>query len=168
MRSIRKARVVGDVAYVPLTKGYEAVIDVADLHIVSGYNWTALVAPHAVYAYRAENSDEKRRNVYMHRAIMGEPDGMEVDHIDCIGLNNRRANLRLATRSENGRNRRRQKNSASGLKGVSWNAKDRVWVAFISADRKQRYLGQFSTQEEAHSAYVAASNIIHGPFGRPN
>lgn len=168
MIKVRPIRVDGDVAYVTLTKGYEAVIDVDDIHLVAGYNWTALVVPHTVYAYRAGKINGKRKTVYMHRTIMGEPDVMEVDHIDCIGLNNRRSNLRLATHSENCFNRRVQKNNAAGLKGVSWNESGGVWMAFIASNYNQRYLGSFDNPEDAHSAYVAASNVLHGEFGRTN
>jgi hypothetical protein len=104
----------------------------------------------------------------MHRVIMGEPEGMEVDHADCTGTNNRRSNLRVATRSENCNNRRKQNNNASGLKGVSWSAKGGGWMAFIALNRKQHYLGTFDNPEDAHSAYVAASNKLHGEFGRTN
>ena len=170
MKKVRPIRIDGDVAYLTLTKGYEATIDACDIHLVSGYNWTALVVPHTVYAYRAEKScdDKKRRTVYMHRVIMGAAEGTEVDHADCKGTNNRRSNLRIATRLENCYNRRAQKNNASGFKGVSWSESGGVWMAFISANLKQLYLGSFDTPESAHAAYVEASNMLHGNFGRAN
>ena len=39
----RPIRIEGDVAYVPLTKGYEAIIDVEDVPLVEGRNWHAHV-----------------------------------------------------------------------------------------------------------------------------
>ena len=102
----------------------------------------------------------------MHRAIMGEPKELDVDHRDGDGLNNRRANLRVATVLENQFNARRRKDNASGFKGVSWHRAAGKWYAHISLNRKRFHLGTFDTPEAAHAAYAAASAAFHGEFGR--
>jgi hypothetical protein len=50
--NIRTIRIQGNVAYVPLTRGYEAIIDAGDVPLVLERNWTALLAPRTVYAVR--------------------------------------------------------------------------------------------------------------------
>jgi hypothetical protein len=163
---IRPIRICGDVAYVPLTQGYTAIIDAADVPLIDGRNWCVAVAPHTVYAFRSDYSGGKKLNVCMHRVIMREPDGFEVDHEDGDGLNNRQYNLRVATHAQNMCNRRVNINNKSGLKGVSWRKESGKWVASISLNSKDKYLGLFDSPEEAHAAYCRASDKYHGEFGR--
>ncbi|MBU2859359.1 hypothetical protein HF290_02705 [Acidithiobacillus ferrooxidans] len=113
---------------------------------------------------RRENG--KRTTLYMHRLIFNAPAGLQVDHRDGNGLNNIRSNLRLATRLENGKNRRMQSNNACGLKGVCQRKDNDKWVATIRVEGRNLHLGTFSTADEAHAAYCAASASYHGEFGR--
>lgn len=89
-----------------------------------------------------------------------------IDHIDMDRANNRLSNLRLATPSQNGANRGRQKNNSSGLKGVAWNKGAKRWRAQIKANGKRRHLGYFDTAEEAHAAYQEAAASLFGDFAR--
>ena len=166
MRIRRPIRVVGDIAIVPLTRGYEAVISLADLPIVERFNWCVIVAPTKVYATRTECGNGEKRYIYMHRAILNAPPGVLVDHRDGDGLNNQRSNLRFATFGENARNQRISKQNASGFKGVSWHTKGKRWVAQIKHEGEVIYLGGFTDPAEAHAAYCKASAIYHGEFGR--
>ncbi len=87
---VRPIRIEGDLAYVPLTKGYEAVIDAADVCLVENFNWYADTSHgHTVYARRNVNNG-KPCSIKMHRVITGCEEGLLVDHKDCNGLNNRR------------------------------------------------------------------------------
>jgi hypothetical protein len=165
-RKVRPIRVCGGVAYVTLTQGYEAIIDAADVPLVDGWNWYAIVHKHTIYAMRSDYSGTKRRGVYLHRAIMGEPMGFQIDHIDGDGLKNKRCNLREATPTQNRCNQAIGSRNTSGFKGVSFHKRIRKWRAAISTNRKTKNLGYFSTPEEAHSAYCTASRELHGEFGR--
>jgi hypothetical protein len=108
------------------------------------------------------------KRCFLHRVIADRAGigGPEVDHVNCDGLDNRRANLRAATRLQNSRNVRCRADSRSGLKGVSWYERIGRWQARIKVDRKEKYLGSFATAEEAHAAYAKASLTFHGEFGR--
>ena len=165
-RKVRPIRICGDVAFVPLTKGYESIIDSADVSLVDCYNWFALPINSTVYAARSDYSGKKMRMVYVHRTIMGEPDGLQVDHRDGGGLNNRRGNLRVATSSQNMRNRRISSSNTSGFKGVYLSKTIGKWCAQITISHKQKHLGTFTSPEEAHAAYCRASEQYHGEFGR--
>jgi hypothetical protein len=167
IRVLRSIRVVGNVAYVPLSQGREALIDATDLPLVEGFNWSLCqpgTIPYAVRNIRLESG--KQRPLRMHRAILGVPDGVIVDHVNCDGLDNRRANLRVATLAQNAQNSRRRKRTASGLKGVYWNKLGRKWQAEIMADGRTYYLGLFDAPEAAHAAYVEAAKRLHGEFAR--
>ena len=96
--------------------------------------------------------------------MTGEWPPNEVDHINCRPDDDRFANLRLATRGENGANRRIQSNSSTGLKGVSLHYGK--WRATIKKNRRPLHLGYFATAEQAHSAYVAKSQELFGEFAR--
>lgn len=165
-RRVRQIRIEGDIAYVPLTQGYEATIDAADLRLVEGYNWYAEARRHSVYARRDDQDGQSRIRVYLHRKICGCPDGLQVDHIDGDGLNNRRNNLRAVTAEQNARNQRVKPKNKSGFKGVSWSKRDAKWRAFIRASGMHLGLGSYDTPEAAHAAYCKASAELHGEFGR--
>jgi hypothetical protein len=87
-----------------------------------------------------------------------------IDHRDLEPSNNRWANLRRATRSQNGANRRVPRNNACGLKGVSRNGGR--WRATIHKKGRTHHLGIFSTPQAAHNAYVQAARKLFGEFAR--
>jgi hypothetical protein len=160
-------RIEGDVAIVSLTMGYEAIIDVSDIPVVSGRRWTAMVRPHAVYAIsKAKRSAGESKMLYMHRVIIGAQDGTQIDHVDRCGLNNRKANLRIATASQNQHNQGVRKNNTTGAKGVSFDKRSGKWYARIKLNGQRFNLGTFVSLEEARGAYAAAAEKMHGDFGR--
>lgn len=165
MKQLRPIKVQGAIAIVPLTKGYEAVIDASDVGLVAGWNWCAIVTGKQVYAYRRERAGS-RRAIYLHRVIAGAASEQEVDHVDCNALNNVRANLRLATRQQNACNRGTPAHNTSGLKGAVWVVECSKWRSMITANGKRTYLGYFPTKEAAHAAYARASARLHNGYGR--
>ena len=89
-----------------------------------------------------------------------------IDHVNGISSDNRFANLREATRSENMCNKGPPANNRTGLKGVRWRSEHRRWQAQIGVNGQKKHLGYFSTPEEAHAAYAAAAKAFHGDFAR--
>lgn len=79
----------------------------------------------------------------------------QIDHINGRKSDNRWANLRNVTVSENSRNKRMSRGNASGFLGVSHHGKR--FRALICVEQKQIYLGMFANPEEAHAAYRAAA-----------
>lgn len=157
------------IAYVPLTKGQFSLIDADDAHLIGRWNWRAQWKANAkvFYASRKSGKSEGRRcNILMHRQIMGDPEGFQVDHIHGDTLDNRRSELRIATGSQNQWNTKMRSDNASGFKGVSWHTATGRWQAKISAHKKRMHLGYFDTAQEAHEAYCVAAREYHGEFRR--
>lgn len=114
------------------------------------------------------------RNGYIHVGVKGKqylahrvvwemhngaiPDGMEIDHINHIRSDNRIENLRLATRSDNQRNKTKNRNNNSGTTGVGWSKKDKIWRARIKVNGKLLYLGSFSCIDSAIKARKEAED----------
>lgn len=98
--------------------------------------------------------------------VTGEWPSSDVDHINGMRSDDRFANLRIATRSENLANARRPKHNTSGLKGANWHAKAGKWRATIKKNRIPIHIGYFDSAAEAHSAYLAKAKELFGEFAR--
>lgn len=154
---------------IELTQGQVALIDQGDLDTVLKFRW---YAGHHGQGWRAESSsDYKRRegrHLRMHRLILDAPPGMDVDHVNGNGLDNRRMNLRLASRSQNLANQRKQRDKTSSrYKGVSI-SRQGTWRARICVRGQKRWLGIFESEEEAALAYNRAASEYFGEFARLN
>lgn len=163
-RAPRPISIVGDIAYVALTRGKIATIDADMVPVVEPYSWSC--RPRG-YAFRAVRSKGQSRTIYLHRVILGvEGTVTVVDHIDGNPLNNRRANLRLASIAQNQHNRRMDCDNKTGLKGASFNARIGKYSAQIRHEGKKVHLGYFLTAQEANAAYAAAARRFYGNFAR--
>ncbi len=90
----------------------------------------------------------------------------DLDHVDGIGTNNRIANLRKCTMSQNKANSKKYKNNKSGHKGVFWRAKLNKWSVSIQCNGKRIYVGLFVKLEDAVAAYWEKSIQLFGKFAR--
>ena len=86
-----------------------------------------------------------------------------IDHVNGNKTDNRIANLRLATPSQNAQNRGRV---MDGKKGTTFNKLVGKWQAQITPSGRTIYLGLFETREEAHAAYAKAASEHFGEFAR--
>lgn len=149
---------------IPLTKNRFAFIDRQDYDKIKQWKWTCGGSiTKKFYARRYS----KGKTIYMHRQIMDFPD-LEVDHVNGNTLDNRRKNLRIATHTENSKNRMVNKNSSSQLKGIWWYEKLKRWQVYIKTDRKRKYLGVFKDKILASKAYNDAALKYHGKYAKFN
>lgn len=106
--------------------------------------------------------------MYLHRSILAPGPGSIIDHRNHDPLDNRRSNLRICTRSQNGSNRRRTAPRVSPYKGVSFHKPTGRWHARITLNGRLRSLRFHDTPEEAALAYNAAALKLFGEFAYLN
>jgi hypothetical protein len=139
---------------IDLKGGFVTLIDEGDASRLEGLFW-----------YRTANgyvgamtvTGGKRTAVLLHRHLTDAPPKTHVDHINGNPLDNRRDNLRIVTPNINQVNRKRlNRNNSSGVRGVVWIKSREVWLAQIMVNRRNRFLGYFTHQENAITARRAA------------
>ena len=149
------------IAYVPLTRGQYALVDSDLADDLSRFNWTA------TWSRTSDNFRPQRvangKGIGIHRQIMSVSDPqILVDHKNRNPLDNRRANLRLANKTQNSINSRINRNNTSGFTGVVKDGK--WWRAYMKVNGKTISVGWRKTPEEANDLVVEARRKLHGDF----
>jgi hypothetical protein len=145
------------------------VLDQQDYYRFGRFKWEISGDDNIFYAVRNTIVDSSRTTtIRLHREIMNAPKGLVVDHINGDSLDNRRANLRLATHSQNSCNKRKRKNTTSQFRGVCFCKAKGKWDANINLAGKRIWLGSFDSEIEAGKAYDVAAKKYHGEFARLN
>lgn len=150
----------------PLSRGLVAIVDADDPLEPWSWKWYAHSGGHCIfYAARRAYSDGKGALIYLHRFLLDAPEGLQVDHVNHNGLDNRRANLRLATPSRNTQNQSGLlSTNTSGYRGVFRYKLVGRWRAGIRLDGSTRHLGYFDTPEEAARTFDRAAVEMFGEF----
>lgn len=149
---------------IPLSRGASTVVDDCDFERFGHLKWHL-----SHYGYAVRNETNNTGVVYLHRAILEAPDGVDVDHASGDKLDNRRSNIRLCTRVQNLRNKpKRSGKFTSKFKGVSWHSVVGKWRARINVGGRQIVIGYFDDEQNAANAYDAAANQSFGEFARLN
>ncbi|WP_316979228.1 AP2 domain-containing protein [Shumkonia mesophila] len=156
---------------VPLSKGRAfALVDREDWIRLELWRWCwSLLQRGAGYAFRAEyigrkNSKPRYRWVQMHSMILQVQEGLETDHRSRDSLDNRKLNLRPATRGQNVQNQGLQTTSTTGFKGVCFVKRRGDFAAYIDAGGARKHLGYFPTAPAAAAARDEAALRLHGEF----
>lgn len=107
-------------------------------------------------------SSSETGTVYLHRLIMGNPSEKYVDHKRHNLLDNRKSELRVLSSSENHMNAKMQRNNKSGFTGVYFDNSRCLWVAKITINYEDIFLGQFSDLQKAIDARKQGEEIYFG------
>ena len=162
------------VIHIPLGNGNEALIDSGDQELAFKFLWKARKHSRMDTKFYAEasipedvkhlcNSGKKR--ISLHRLLLNAPDGYDVYHVNGDGLDCRRINIRIATRSQNASNRRYAPGKGK-YRGVYVTGKK--FVAQLTHLGKNRHLGVRETAEEAALLYNKHALEIFGEFATLN
>ena len=149
---------------VKLTQNKYALIDNKDFYLVSKYNWC--FDKSIGYAVARINN----KIIRMHRFILKLKTGEVCDHRNRDKLDNRRLNLRLSNKSNNGANRLKQKNNTSGYKGVFLmkDGRKKKYMARMKFRGKDIFIGYFYTKRAAAKAYNANAKKYFGEYAYLN
>jgi hypothetical protein len=138
------------------------LVDDFDYELVKNYTWYVMPTG---YVARGSWSKNIQTIVLLHRQILGAKRGQCVDHSNHNKLDNRRANIRICTQQENGRNQLKTKSKRSSkYKGVCWHKYAKRWMAHITIDLKLKYIGVFKKESDAAAAYNAMATKVFGGF----
>lgn len=149
---------MSDLIKIPLKKGLFTTIDAADWERVKGWKW-CLNSQGYVHAHV---SGTKAKRMNLHRLVMGcQPgDGIVVDHKNGDRLDNSRGNLRLCTKTENGRNSKKRGGTKFPYKGVG-DAKEGKYRMMFG-------MSGFATPEDAARQWDVIAQFVYGEFARLN
>lgn len=145
-----------------LTQGKSAIVDDADFERVAQFKWHYTAST----GYAARRDHRLNRQILMHRFIMDAESGIEVDHINGDKLDNRRLNLRFATRQENSHNSRGMPNTVSRYKGLSYC--DGHYYVRLMLNGVQGYYGRYKDERIAAKVYDFAASTAFGDFAKLN
>lgn len=154
----------------------KAIIDNEDYSLIAGYKYYA----------RNHTKDNCHAARYVH---LGREEGLPqgyfipmardilqvydtkviIDHRNGNGLDNRKTNLRVATRQQNSMNRKKVSKKTSSLyKGVCRIKRVHPWRAQITYNEVSIYIGLYKTEEEAARAYDKKATELFGEFAKLN
>ena len=148
--------------WLPLTHGMFALVDEGVFDAVSGRPWQ-YHKDHVAYV-----DTIRKTSVLLHRVIMDAKPGEIVDHRNRDVLDNRRSNLRIATKAQNNANSAPRARNKTGIKGAYWDARRCKWRATITVNKRQLWLGYFDSAVEAGLAYDRAAREAFGEFAFVN
>ena len=143
----------------------KTVIDVGDKWKVDGFKWSLSHGNTSFYVSR----DRKFTPRLLHNLILDSPEGFDVDHSNGNTLDNRKSNLRVATRGQNNANSKfLRKTNTSGYRGVCWSKQKSKYIGQIQYDGVHQYLGCAGDPDVMAKIYDAAAIKLFGEFAVTN
>lgn len=153
------------------SKGEKFYFDEEDYDLVRNYSWHLNDGGYVIA--NSHITDGKTKAIRMHRLIMEKYCNINKKVIDHIGgyntrNDNRKSNLRISNKSGNAANSDIRNTNTSGVTGVCWNKKANKWMARITYNNKDYYLGLFDELEDAIAARKKAEDKYFGDFSYAN
>lgn len=152
-------------AWIPLTQKRWCLVDKDDYELLVEHEWFYTGSGYAcrnIWHYNLQSS----RAIFLHRVVMGEPKGMQIDHRDGNRLDCRKQNLRICNPSQNAFNKAIRSDNRSGYKGVGRHSQNDCWTASICANGVRRRKSGFKDPKEAHALYCKWAKELFGEFAR--
>lgn len=141
--------------------GSAFLFDEIDLPMIRGHTWH-----HGIRGYPATRVNGK--TVVLHKLLIPDADGYEIDHINGNKLDNRRCNLRVCTHQQNSYNQKRRQTNTSGYIGVSYVRRYGCFEAYIHHHGHKHHLGFFPEAEMAARTRDCVAKLLFGEYARLN
>jgi hypothetical protein len=142
---------------IALTQGQYAFVDAADFEELNQWPWFARWNPEAKTFY-ASRTIAGNKTIHMHNVIVPPRRGGVIDHWNGHGLDNRRVNLRRATRRVNAINRKMPSTNTSGCTGLRCDKRTGKWFATWQVAGRRVYSSYFDRKEDAISARLTGES----------
>lgn len=145
------------------SSGDKFLFDLDDYEKIKDYCW---YKHHNYFEAKILCDDDQKKAVGLHKLIMDDLNNeYDVDHIKTeYKYDNRKLNLRKVNRSQNAYNAKLSKNNTSGVTGVKWHKRDKVWESSIRVNYKNIYLGRSHNFEEAAKLRKEAEKKYFGEY----
>ena len=143
-------------------KGEEFFFDIEDYDIIKDHCWSK----HKQEGYIIASIH--RKTIRMHRHVMNAKDGTIVDHINRVRHDNRKYNLRTVTARENCINISIRKDNTSGVTGVNYHNRDKLWIARINIDGMSKEVARCENKQDAIDARKQGEDKYFGEFSYNN
>jgi HNH endonuclease len=143
-------------------KGGETILDDDDYEWASQFRWRVNEWGYAVKSHASTSG--RLTMIRLSRVIMNAPPYMEVDHINRIPLDNRKENLRLATKQQNAWNRLIARKDKKEPKGVGWHKRIQKYQTRIRVNGGYEHLGYFDSVEEAKAVFEIRASQLRGDW----
>ena len=159
---------------ISLNKDKYTLVDDEDFEYLNNLKWCVSTYGYAGKSQYIKNENKKATYTYISLArFLLESYGTDltnkqIDHINLNKLDNRKSNLRTATRSQNKSNTKKRKDNTSGYKGVIWSRKDKRWEAKIGVNQHKKHLGRFLDKKDAAKSYNTAATKYFREYARLN
>lgn len=143
--------------------GKEFYFDKEDYNLVSKYCWD--IDSQNGYAKTIDKINNTGK-LYLHRLIMNckKGDGIIIDHIDRNRIDCRKSNLRPVSNSQNTMNSCIRSDNTSGVRGVHWDNRRNKWVAMITANQQDIFLGYYEEFKDAENARKIGEEKYFGEY----
>lgn len=139
-----------------------SLVDEEDYENAMKYKWNSFGDGYARGTF-------KGTSIFLHQFVLGKaPDNMVIDHINGDKLDNRKENLKFATKNQNGQNRPKAKNASSQYIGVSHDTRSCKWKAQSHFEGRNMSLGSFDDELEAAKKYDTFVLVHFGKDARTN
>jgi len=148
--------------------GY-TLIDSEDYPKIKNFNWRLGTRGYIMFAKRINS--KKMKNTYLHHFLLDIPNDIMIDHINHNILDNRKCNLRVVTKTQNGQNKSKAKNSNSYYLGVHKKgeyARCKDWIVQVKVNNKTSLVGSFDNERHAAMARDIAVKDLYGEYANLN
>ena len=153
---------------IKLTNGGVFGVDDCDHPLVSQFKWRSGGVKDKIYPVRWMNN-KKHILQKVSQFIMKAPRGLVVDHINGDTLDNRRSNLRICTKQQNGWNRGKTlRVTTSKYKGVHFDRRTKKWRAMIKYNNRKMHIGSFKNERDAARGYDHKAAELFGKYAKTN